>query len=73
MTAIKTKKCPVLWDSKNKKTVFDYGDKDPFGKSLWYDSDGNAYELIYARLAKQYSLNPCPAYNRADYRITKEG
>ena len=68
MTAIKTKKCSVSWDSKNKKTVFDYSDKDPFNKTIWYDADGNAYEMIYARFAKSYSLNPYPAYNRADYR-----
>lgn len=63
-TAIKTKKAPVLWDSNNKKVVKYYGDKDNWNKAIWYDEDGNAYEMIYARLAKQYSLNPYPAYNK---------
>lgn len=63
-TAIKTKKAPILWDRANTITVRYYGDKDDFGKAIWYDKDGNAYELIYARLAKRYSLNPYPHYNR---------
>lgn len=63
-TAIKTKKAPVLWDNNNKKVVKYYGDKDEFGKAIWYDEDGNAYELIYARRANAYSLNPYPTYNK---------
>lgn len=58
MAAIKTKRVPIRWDNKNKKTVFDYGDKDPWGKTVWFDEDGMPYEMIYARLTKQYSLNP---------------
>lgn len=63
-TAIKTKKAPVLWDNNNRKVVKYYGDKDEFGKAIWYDEDGNAYELIYAIRAKAFSLNPYPAYNK---------
>ena len=63
-TAIKTKVVPVEWDKNNKKKVYSFGDKDPFGKALWYDDEGNAYELIYARKANAYSLNPYPYYNK---------
>lgn len=56
--AIKTKRAPVLWDNNNKKTVYYFGDKDTDGKAIWYDEDGNKYEMIYSRLAKKYSLNP---------------
>lgn len=62
-TAIKTKRVAIGW-GKEKITVFDYGDKDDFGKAIWYDEAGNAYEMIYARIAKQYSLNPYPHYNK---------
>ena len=64
--ATKTKKVPVLWDRSNMKTVYSFGDKDPFRKAIWFDEEGNAYEMIYARLSRQYSLNPCPYYNIKD-------
>ena len=65
MTAIKTKKnVSVLWDSSNRKTVYYYGDKDAWHKAIWFDADGKAYELIYARRGGQYSLNPFPYYDR---------
>lgn len=63
-TAIKTKVAPILWDNSNKVKCFYYGDKDPFNKAIWYDENGNAYELIHARLGNQYSFNPYPAYNK---------
>ena len=62
--SVRTKKAPIKWDDSNKVTCKYYGDKDAFDKAIWYDADGNAYELIYARRSKQYSFNPCPAYNR---------
>lgn len=64
MTAIKTKKAPIGWDSKKKVTCYDYGDKDDFGKTIWYDADGKAYEMIYARFAKAYSFNRYPFYDK---------
>ena len=64
MTAIKTKKAPILWDESNKVTCQYYGDKDPFNKAIWYDDKGQAYELIYARRVNKYSFNPYPAYNK---------
>ncbi len=64
-TAIKTKKAPVLWNDKNKIVCRTYGDKDPWGKAIWYDENGNAYELIFARLARKYSFNPYPHYNKS--------
>ena len=57
-SAIKTKVAPVLWNNSNKKKVYYFGEKDVDGKAIWYDEDGNKYEMIYARLAKKYSLNP---------------
>lgn len=63
-SAIKTKKAPIGWDKDNKVTCQYFGDKDEFGKAIWYDENGNAYELIYARLAKAYSFNPYPYYNK---------
>ena len=63
-TAIKTKKAPVLWDKAHKITAYDFGDKDEFGKTIWYDDNGKAYELKYARLARQYSFHPYSAYNK---------
>lgn len=65
-TAIKTKKrVPIEWDDKNRVTVYDYGDKDHFGSTIWFDDNGNAYGMIYARRAGKYSLNPMPAWNKA--------
>lgn len=60
---IKTKKAPIKWNKENTVTCFYYGDKDDFNKAIWYDENGNAYELIYARAAKAYSFNPYPYYN----------
>lgn len=65
MTAIKTKKAPIKWNNSNRITCKYYGDKDDWGKAIWYDDEGKAYELIYARLAKAYSFNPYPAYDKA--------
>ena len=48
--AIKTKRAPVLWDRANMITAYSYGDKDPWGKAIWYDEQGKAYELIYDNL-----------------------
>ena len=63
-TAIKTKKAPILWDNSNKVTCKYYGDKDAFGKAIWYDEAGHAYELIYARRGGQYSFNPYKGYDK---------
>lgn len=62
-TAIKTKRVAIGWGDKKIKVEY-YGDKDDFGKAIWYDEAGNAYELIYARHANRYSLNPYPHYNK---------
>ena len=59
-----TKRAPIHWDRKHMITCYSYGDKDDYGKAIWYDIDGNAYTLIYARLSKSYSFNPQPYYNR---------
>lgn len=64
--AIKTKMAPILWDKKNMVKCFDYGDKDCYGKTIWYDANGKAYTMIYARLAREYSFNPCPYYDKKD-------
>ena len=63
-TAIKTKKAPIGWDNSKRIVCQYFGDKDAFGKAIWYDENGNAYELIYARISKSYSFNPYPHYNK---------
>lgn len=63
-TAIKTKKAPIRWDSNKIITCQYFGDKDDDKKAIWYDENGKAYELIYARHAKKYSFNEYPHYNR---------
>ena len=65
-TTTKTKKAPVLWNYNNIITCVCYGEKDPWGKAIWYDKNGNAYELIFARLARKYSFNPYPHYNKSN-------
>ena len=49
---------PVKWNKANKVTCYYYGEKDKFGKALWYDENGNLYELMYARKTKVYSFYP---------------
>ena len=66
--AIKTKRAPVLWDRANMITAYSYGDKDPWGKAIWYDEQGKAYELIYARLSHKYSFNPYPYYDKSSLK-----
>ena len=61
--AIKTKKAPVLWDGEKITCTYD-GDKDAFNKAIWYDENGYAYELKYARLANKYSFDPYPYYDK---------
>ena len=34
------------------------GYKDPWGKALWIGSDGNYYELCYAKLARKWGAVP---------------
>jgi hypothetical protein len=63
-TAIKTKKASIRWDKTNKVTACDYGDKDEWGKAIWYDEEGKAYELIFARAAREYTFLPYPAYDK---------
>lgn len=65
MTAIKTKKAPVLWDNSKKVVCKYYGEKDVYGKALWYDEEGNAYELIHAKFGG-WSFNPYPYYNKKE-------
>ena len=62
--ATKTMKAPVRWNKDNIITAYYFGDKDDWNKAIWYDENGNAYEMIYARRAKKYSFNPYPAYNK---------
>lgn len=63
-TAVKTKKAPIKWDRQNMITCYSYGDKDSWGKAIWYDENGKAYEMIYSRFTKSYSFNPYPAYDK---------
>lgn len=61
---IKTKKAPIEWDRNNMTTCYYYGDKDAYGKAIWFDADGKAYDLIYARFSKSYSFNRLPEYDK---------
>lgn len=63
-TVIKTKKAPIRWDRNNMVTCYYYGDKDRYGKAIWLDAEGKAYNLIYARLSGEYSFNRMPAYDK---------
>lgn len=40
------------------------GTVDDYGKALWFDSEGKAYELRYARLARIYAFIRYPYYDK---------
>ena len=59
------KKAPLYFgDSKKKITCHSEGQKDPWGKIIWYDDDGKAYELKYARWARAYAFVTYSHYNK---------
>lgn len=64
-TAIKTKRASITIASGAEKiTCRYYGDKDPFGKAIWYTDDGKAYELKHARLANTYAFIRYSTYDK---------
>lgn len=64
MTIIKTMTATVKWNKSNIITCYYYGDKDDYNSAIWYDDNGNAYKLQYARLTRQYTFQPNPYYNK---------
>lgn len=53
---IKTKTAWLTFAKKEKITCTYDGEKDPWGKAIWRDAEGNSYELCFARLAKVYAF-----------------
>lgn len=60
---MKTKTAWVTFARKGKITCTTDGEKDPWGKAIWRDKDGKAYELSYARLARMYAFIRYSAYD----------
>ena len=71
MTAIKTKRAQIDFgfNTKERVTCYDYGDKDPWGKTIWYDAEGRAYDLRYARLARVWAFIRVSADDREDRKL----
>ena len=55
---MKTKTAMITFVNKERVTCTTSGEKDPWGKEIWMDSDGNTYELCYARRAKTWAFLP---------------
>lgn len=60
---MKTKRA-TLNDMKTVITCTTDGEKDDWGKAIWFDADGKAYELMYARLARKYFFNRRSYYDK---------
>lgn len=63
---MRTKTAMITFANKGRVKCTTSGEKDPWGKEIWRDAEGNAYELCYARLSKQYAFIPYPAYNKRE-------
>lgn len=63
---MKTKRAQVTFKAGSPKITCTTheNDKDVYGKSIWYDEHGNAYELSYARHARIWAFIPYPYYNK---------
>ena len=53
---MKTKTAMLTFGNKGKVTCISTGEKDPWGKEIWRDADGKAYELKYAKKAKVWAF-----------------
>lgn len=60
---MKTKTAWLTFAGKEKITCTSTGEKDPWGKEIWRDSEGKAYELKYARLSRTYAFCRYPGYD----------
>lgn len=61
---MKTKRAIVDFSGKKKITCTTDGEKDAYGKAIWFDSEGKAYELKYASLARCYAFVRYPHYDK---------
>lgn len=55
---MKTKTAWLTFGKHGKVTATSNGVKDPWGKEVWTDKDGNCYELAYARLGGVWAFLP---------------
>ena len=53
---MKTKRAWLTFACKEKITCTSTGETDPWGKTIWRDEDGKAYELKYARLSGTWAF-----------------
>lgn len=60
---MKTKTAWLTFARTGKVTATTSGEKDDFGKEIWRDSNGKAYELRYAKLARIWAFIPYPYYD----------
>jgi len=63
---MKTKTAMLTFANKGKVTCTTSGEKDPWGKEIWRDSEGKAYELKYARLSRTYAFIPYSHYDKQE-------
>lgn len=60
---MKTKTAWNTFAKNGKITCVSTGEKDPWGKEIWRDTDGRAYELKYARLARVWAFIRYSSYD----------
>ena len=60
---MKTKTAWNTFGKHGKITCTTTGEKDPWGKEIWRDSEGNAYELQYARMAGVWAFTRYSKYD----------
>lgn len=53
---MKTKTAMLTFANKGKVTCTSTGEKDLWGKEIWRDAEGKAYELKYARLSRTWAF-----------------
>lgn len=61
---MKTKTAWITFAKNGKVTCTTTGEKDPWGKEIWRDADGKAYELKYARLARVWAFIRYSKYDK---------
>ena len=60
---MKTKTAWLTFACKEKVTCHTTGEKDPWGKEIWRDDEGYAYELKYARLSRTWAFTRYDGYD----------
>ncbi|MBP5781936.1 MAG: hypothetical protein J6W04_00170 [Bacteroidales bacterium] len=61
---MKTKTAYNTFSQKGLITCTSTGEKDPWGKEIWRDENGNAYELKYARRAGVWAFIRYSEYDK---------